>query len=172
MCSCGGEIDWVSAQQHECHSLFLLIHLPWQRTVPYLGSSARSSGMRRWGSPALMGPSELQRGQGRGWAQLQQWLCWQGAPLTGDQGSAPYEQNISTLQCNSALSCRRVMFSLREVRQEGLQDIGWGFTNINLHFQAITTSGLYFLTRRFLFPHFTFWLNQQQWLASNMFSTM
>lgn len=56
--------------------------------------------------------------------QLRQRRCQQDALPTKAQDSAPYEQNISPLQCNTALSCRGVVFSLREVHQDELQAIG------------------------------------------------
>lgn len=52
------------------------------------------------------------------------------------------------------------MFSLREVHQDELQVIGWGFTNWNLHFQAITMSQSYFPVHRLPFPHFLLFLSQ------------
>lgn len=130
MCLCGGELDWVNAQQHKQYSGFAP-HSP-----PVAGDRSLP-GQLQWeaaerGDPAALhwwGPSELR------------WHCEQkcssapsvsvlaGCPAYRSPGQGSLWENISTLQCNSTLSCRRVMFSLCEVCQEGLQDTGWGITN-------------------------------------------
>lgn len=60
----------------------------------------------------------------------------QGALLTKAQDSAPYEQNVSTLQCNTAYGRWGAPCSQCEVCQDELQVTGWGFTNWSLHIQA------------------------------------
>lgn len=96
--------------------------------IPVWAASGRSCCMRRSqrcaDGPERAAAAEGLRGCEQRAAQLPQCLCWQGAPLTEAQGGVPFQQNISTLRCNSALSCRRVMSSLCEVHQGGLQDTG------------------------------------------------
>lgn len=46
------------------------------------------------------------------------------ARLPRDWDTAPEEQNMSTLQRNTAASCRRVVLSLREVHQDEPQAMG------------------------------------------------
>lgn len=133
---CGAELDWVNAQQHGCRSGFSPHSPPVAEEGPSLGSLSEklldeeiqihwlyhTETLPRVGARAsFSGAGPGLRAEGGSAPSVPR---WQRAPLHKAQGGVPCEQNISTLQGNSALSCRRVVFSLREVHQEGLQDTG------------------------------------------------